>query len=136
MSLDLSKEMLTVEEYMADARLIVEDQLGKFIAPDIYAFVIEVARMLQIERQHNKKPRPKKAPEKVSVQCSRGDRLMSEARRNPQVPPMVSASDDEATQPKRSHTRKTPVVTKATLQRVVPRVRKSKAKTPAKPRRR
>jgi hypothetical protein len=153
MSLELSKEMLTVEGYIADARLITEKQLGRSITQcldsyDSYpGFVLEVAKLLQIERQHNlhKKPRPEKAPEKVSVQRSGTDRVMSEARSNPQVPPMVSASDDDDAPviPKRKHTRKIPVEVKPTPRRVPSlsegkalRVRKPKIRNPAKPRRR
>jgi hypothetical protein len=146
--LELSKEMLTVEGYLADAKLIAEKQLGKHINPDTNArFVIEIAQMLQTEHQHNlhKKPRPEKVQEKATPSRRIGvDRVMSEARSHPQVPPIVSASDDEvAVQPKRSHTRKSNQ--KPETSRAAPRSRKvdskpkrvrPKAKTPEKSRRR
>jgi hypothetical protein len=135
MSLELSKEMVSVEGYLADARLLVEKQLGKPFPPDTQAkFVIEVARMLQSERQHQ--PHKKSAQGKmVAPKRSDTDQVMSAARSHPQVPPMVSASTESVpASPKRSHTRKTPVDVKATPQRVnpssegkAPRVRKSKA---------
>lgn len=120
MSLELSKEMVLVEGYLADARLLVEKQLGKPIPPDTQAkFIIEVARMLQIERQHHKKPKPESST-LIPPRRLNSDSVMSSARKNPKLPPMVSADEDVPVQSKRSHTRKTPIETKPTPRRVTP----------------
>lgn len=135
-SLELSKEMLAVKGYLGDARVIVEEQIGKGASPDTLAkIIIEVARMLQVERQHHphKKLKPESpAPAPVLPRRLNSDSLMSTARKNPKLPPMVSADDDLPVQPKRSHTRKNPV--EVNPRRVTPlsegknpRARKSKA---------
>lgn len=108
--LDLSKEMVSVEGYLADARLIVEKRIGK-LPYDLYTkTVIEVARLLQIER-HHKKPRTEKAS---TPKPPTTDQVMSSARANPQVPPMMSStpSEEEPKPVKRSHKKKAPVEVK------------------------
>lgn len=129
MSLELSKEMLTVKGYLGDARVLVEEKLGGGGAPlDIWAtLIIEVARMLQVERQHHSHKKPKPEISNPLPPIRNSDSLMSSARKHPKLPPMVS--DDEGVQekPKRSHTRKTPVEVKPLPRRVTP---PSEGKTP------
>jgi len=125
-SLELSKEMLTVEGYLTDARLIVEKQLGKRLPEEAWAkSIIEIARMLQIEHQHKLHKKPDGSTP-VPPRRLNSDSVMSSARKNPKLPPMVSADEDVPVQPKRSHTRKTPVEVKAPPRRVT-RVREPKA---------
>ena len=125
--LELSKEMISVESYLADAKLVVEKQFGRFVhlpAEVVTTLTIEVARLIQLERQKQRKPRPEKVPPKQPAT----DQLMSKARSNPQVPPMVHSSPEEVqAPPKRSHTRKAPVVVTPP-----PRVRKPKPKVESK----
>jgi hypothetical protein len=128
MSLELSKEMLTVEGYLTDASLIFENKVRSLgfrsLEETWEKSIIEIAKMLQIERQHNlhKKPKPENSIPVPQRRLS-SDSLMSSARKHPKLPPMVSA-DEVPAQPKRSHTRKTPVEVKASPRRV----RKPKAK--------
>jgi len=96
-SLGLSEELLSVKSYLSDARVLVDEQFGKSVVLDEYHCyiknVIEVARMLQIERTHKKtKVRPESAPEKekpTNPKRASSDKLMSRVRANPKLPPMV-----------------------------------------------
>lgn len=130
MSLELSKEMLMVQGYLGDAKLLVDQQLGKIAPERVGGVVVEIAKMLQQERHHIHKKAP---PTALTTQSSspKTDQVMASARNNPQVPMMVSASDTEPAP------RKSPRIRKP--KEVAPRVRKTKkveVKSVKKPRRR
>lgn len=128
-SLELSKEMLSVEGYIADAKLIVEKQIGRHYQWEHQAhLLIEIAKMLQAERSLHKKTSPVKIPKDQGK-----DQVMSTARANPQVPLMVSSTPEEV-RPKRSHTKKPPVAEVAKPARV--RKPKPKVEPQVKPSRR
>ena len=103
MSLELSKEMLMVQGYLGDAKLLVDQQLGKIAHERIGVVIVEIAKMLQQERHHLHK----KAPSVTTPSSSpKGDQVMESARNNPQVPLMVSASNEESTPRNTSRVRK------------------------------
>lgn len=133
MSLELSKEMLQVKGHLADAKVLIENILGKPPLEAHLAYVVEIARMLQLERHHTHK----KAPSVKSTSSSpKTDRVMSEARNHPQVPMMVSAaSDDRPVRERKSRPRKaTPKVRPP--RKVESKRKPDPRKRPAKPRRR
>lgn len=100
MSLELSRELLAVKGYLSDAKLLVNEQLGNqtSVLSDWYSKnVIEVARMLQIEQhqnKHHKKSKPESTTPVVPQKQVSSDSLMTRARKNPKLPPMVTADED------------------------------------------
>lgn len=159
-SLGLSEEMLAVKDYLSDARVLVDEQFGRFIGSDNFHSgyaknVIEVARMLQIERTHRilsskhqssgKKPKSEKATEAgaptttLAPKRASSDKLMSRVRANPKLPPMISTEQDpEEPAVKRSRSSKR---SKSSTEKSRPSRSKSdpkprKVKDSAKPRRR
>jgi outer membrane biosynthesis protein TonB len=96
MSLELSKEMISVQGYLGDAKLLMSQQVGA-VPPDFWPRgVIEIARMLQQERHHQRKKLVDKAGS-VPLTRSRSAQAVLDARKNPQTPPVVSFDDDEPT---------------------------------------
>ena len=117
MSLELSKEMLMVQGYLGDAKLLVDQQLGKIAPERVGGVVVEIAKMLQQERHHiHKKAPPTPSAKSTQSSSPKTDQVMASARNNPQVPMMVSASDTEPA-PRKSRPRK-----------IAPKVRKPEPK--------
>jgi hypothetical protein len=125
MSLELSKEMLQVKGYLADAKLLVE----QLVTTPGGSLIVEVARMLQQERHHGHKKSPEKG---IAVHSKTTDRVMADARNHPQVPLMMSASDDEPVRERKSRPRKskpTAVKKPAPKRKPDPRKKASKSKS-------
>ena len=101
MSLELSKEMLAVKGYLSDARVLVEGvhlEMGRSTFAGVTSSpILEVARMLQIEQhqnKHHKKSKPESTTPVVPQKQVSSDSLMTRARKNPKLPPMVTADED------------------------------------------
>lgn len=95
MSLELSKEMISVQGYLGDAKLLLEQQLGKVPADFWARGIIEIARMLQQERHHLRKKVVDKGVDKVAATHLKANQVVENERRHPKVPPMISAHDDD-----------------------------------------
>jgi hypothetical protein len=108
MSLELSKEMVSVQGYLADARLILDEKIGKGLSVDSWGkSLIEIARMLQIERHYAQHSRKVASDDKsASAPKQKTDQVMATARKHPQVPMMVSAPNIEPVRERKSRPRK------------------------------
>lgn len=121
-SLELSEEMLSVRGYLSDAKILVDEVFWKSVISSneyqVYTgTIIEVARMLQMERTPKKvRVRPKSTPEKEKSNTSKqasSDKLMSSVRAHPKLPPLVSTEPSTevlpAMKPRSSRASKVPV---------------------------
>lgn len=138
MSLELSREMLAVKGYLGDARVLVEEQVGRSGNLGELGLIIEVARMLQVERQHHshKKSKPEEVTPTAPAKRVTSDSIMTRVRSHPNLPPMVSAEPEE-TPVKRSRpskSRRAPIVKEVQPSR--PRKADPKRVTPKKTTRR
>jgi hypothetical protein len=132
MSLELSKEMISVQGYLRDAKLLMSQQLGNAPPDSYHRVVIEIARMLQQERHHQRKKLVSDKAGSAPLTHSRSAQAVLDARKNPQTPPVVSFDDDEEEEPTPKPRRKK-IESK---RKIEPKKKAEPKKRVAKPRRR
>lgn len=105
--IDLSKETIAVRGYLQDARVILQEQVGDKVKPDVGAtLIVEVARMIQHEHNHSSRKKPSVGSSSAVKKPSIEDPV-TVARRNPKPPPMVP-DIEVPVEPKRSRKRPEP----------------------------
>ncbi len=106
--IDLSRETIAVRGYLQDARVILQEQVGDKVKPEVgAALIVEVARMIQHEHNRSGKKKPSAGSSSSTAKKPSLEDPVTVARRNPKTPPMVPDIEAPA-EPKRSRKKPEP----------------------------